>query len=189
MAIEVIESQLSHSEEIIQRFPQYGTGEIKWGAQLTVTDGEWAVFFRDGKALEVFDSGRHILTTQNIPVLTKFVTQFGYGPKSPFRSNVIFVSKKLFPDLKWGTSDPIVFRDPEINMIRLRAFGTQSIRVKDPLILLNNLVGRQGAFSTRKIETYLRSLIISKLPQTLSSIETSIFDMSSKYDNGVFYYK
>ena len=88
MAIEVIESGLTDSDEMIQRFPEYGTGEIKWGAQLTVTDGEWGVFFRDGKALEVFDSGRHVLTTQNIPVLTKFVTQFGYGPDSPFRSNV-----------------------------------------------------------------------------------------------------
>jgi|TARA_B110000240_G_scaffold19578_1_gene19940 membrane protease subunit (stomatin/prohibitin family) len=181
MAIEVIESRLLHSDEMIQRFPEYGTGEIKWGAQLTVTDGEWAVFFRDGKALEVFDSGRHVLTTQNIPVLTKFVTQFGYGPDSPFRSNVVFVSKKLFPDLKWGTSDPIVFRDPEINIVRLRAFGSQSIRIKDPLLLLNNLVGRQGAFSTKKIENYLRSIIASKLPETLADANTSIFDMASKY--------
>ena len=181
MAIEVIESQLTHSDEIIQRFPEYGTGEIKLGAQLTVTEGEWGVFFRDGKALEVFDSGRHILTTQNIPVLTKFVTQFGYGPDSPFRSNVVFVSKTLFPDLKWGTADPIVFRDPEINFVRLRAFGSQSIRVKDPLLLLNNLVGRQGAFSTKKIENYLRSIITTKLAEVLANIEISIFDMPSKY--------
>ena len=181
MAIEVIESELTYSDEMIQRFPEYGTGEIKWGAQLTVTEGEWAVFFRDGKALEVFDSGRHVLTTQNIPVLTKFVTQFGYGPDSPFRSNVVFVSKKLFTDLKWGTPDPIVFRDPEINLVRLRAFGSQSIRVKDPLLFINNLVGRQGAFSTTKIENYLRSVISSKLAETLGGIKISIFDMPTKY--------
>ncbi|MDC0073091.1 SPFH domain-containing protein [Gammaproteobacteria bacterium] len=181
MAIEVIESELTYSDEMIQRFPEYGTGEIKWGAQLTVTEGEWAVFFRDGKALEVFDSGRHVLTTQNIPVLTKFVTQFGYGPDSPFRSNVVFVSKKLFTDLKWGTPDPIVFRDPEINLVRLRAFGSQSIRVKDPLLFINNLVGRQGAFSTTKIENYLRSIISSKLAETLGGVKISIFDMPTKY--------
>jgi len=181
MAIEVIESQLMHSEDIIQRFPEYGTGEIKWGAQLTVSDSEWAVFFRDGKALEVFDSGRHVLTTQNIPVLTKLVTQFGYGPDSPFRSNVVFISKKLFITSEWGTSDPIVFRDPEINIVRLRAFGSQSIRIKDPLIFLNNLVGRQGAFSTNKIENYLKNIITSKLPETLSATKTSIFDMAAKY--------
>lgn len=181
MAIEVIESNLTYSDEMVQRFPEYGTGEIKWGAQLTVTDGEWGVFYRDGKALEVFDSGRHILTTQNIPVLTKFVTQFGYGPDSPFRSNVVFVTKKLLPDLKWGTPDPIVFRDPEINFVRLRAFGSQSIRVKDPLLFINNLVGRQGAFSTKKIENYLRSIISSKLAETLGEINISIFDMPTKY--------
>ena len=181
MAIEVIESNLTYSDEMIQRFPEYGTGEIKWGAQLTVTEGEWGVFFRDGKALEVFDSGRHILTTQNIPVLTKFVTQFGYGPDSPFRSNVVFITKKLLPDLKWGTPDPIVFRDPEINFVRLRAFGSQSIRVKDPLLFINNLVGRQGAFSTKKVENYLRSIISSKLAEILGEINISIFDMPTKY--------
>ena len=181
MAIEVIESNLTFSNEIIQRFPEYGTGEIKWGAQLTVTDGEWAIFFRDGKALEVFDSGRHILTTQNIPALTKFVTSFGYGPDSPFRSNVVFVSKTLYPDFKWGTADPIVFRDPEINLIRLRAFGTHSIRVSDPLLFINNLVGRQSVFSTNKIENYLKSIIVSKLAETLSETKVSIFDLPSQY--------
>ena len=100
---------------------------------------------------------------------------------SPFRSNVVFVTKKLLPDLKWGTPDPIVFRDPEINFVRLRAFGSQSIRVKDPLLFINNLVGRQGAFSTRKVENYLRSIISSKLAETLGEINLSIFDMPTKY--------
>jgi len=179
--MDVIESQLVNSDELIERFPAYGTGEIKWGSQLTVNDGEWAILFRDGKALEVFDSGRHVLTTQNIPVLTKLVTQFGYGPDSPFRSNVVFVAKRLFTNFKWGTPNPIVYRDPEINMIRLTAFGTLSIRIKDPLIFLNNLVGRHSAFSTKKIEEYLRSIISSKLAGTLGSSKISIFDMASQY--------
>lgn len=179
--MDVIESSLLNTEEIIERFPDYGTGEIVWGSQLTVTDGEWGVFFRDGKALEVFDSGRHVLTTQNIPVLTKFVTKFGYGPDSPFRANVVFIAKKIFPNLKWGTPTPIIFRDPEINMIRLTAFGTLTIRVKDPLIFLNNLVGRYAAFSTKKIEEYLRSIVSSKLAETIGSIDISVFDMASQY--------
>jgi membrane protease subunit (stomatin/prohibitin family) len=179
--MDVIESKLVNSDELIERFPAYGTGEIKWGSQLTVNDGEWAILFRDGKALEVFDSGRHVLTTQNIPVLTKLVTQFGYGPDSPFRSNVVFVAKRLFTNFKWGTPNPIVYRDPEINMIRLTAFGTLSIRIKDPLIFLNNLVGRHSAFSTKKIEEYLRSIISSKLAGTLGSSKISIFDMASQY--------
>ena len=179
--MEVIESNLVSTEELIERYPEYGTGEITWGSQLTVNDGEWGVFFRDGRALEVFDSGRHVLTTQNIPVLTKFVTKFGYGPDSPFRSNVVFIAKKIFPNLKWGTPNPIIFRDPEINMIRLTAFGTLTIRVKDPLIFLNNCVGRHSAFSTKKIEDYLRSIISSKLAEEIGSIDISIFDLASKY--------
>ena len=179
--MDIIESNLVDTEEIIERYPAYGTGEISWGSQLTVTDGEWGVFFRDGKALEAFDSGRHVLTTQNIPVLTKFVTKFGYGPDSPFRSNVVFVAKKIFPNLKWGTPTPIIFRDPEISMIRLTAFGTLTIRVKDPLIFLNNLVGRYAAFSTKKIEESLRSIVSSKLAETIGSLDISVFDMASKY--------
>ena len=179
--MEVIESNLVNTEELIERYPEYGSGEITWGSQLTVTDGEWGVFFRDGRALEVFESGRHVLTTQNIPVLTKFVTQFGYGPDSPFRSNVVFIAKKIFPNLKWGTPNPIIFRDPEINMIRLTAFGTLTIRVKDPLIFLNNLVGRYSAFSTKKIEDYLRSIVSSKLAEEIGSTNMSIFDLASKY--------
>tara|TARA_B100000965_G_C19594472_1_gene759520 strand:- start:791 stop:1771 length:981 start_codon:yes stop_codon:yes gene_type:complete len=179
--MEVIESNLVNTEELIERYPEYGSGEITWGSQLTVNDGEWGVFFRDGKALEVFESGRHVLTTQNIPVLTKFVTQFGYGPDSPFRSNVVFIAKKIFPNLKWGTPNPIIFRDPEINMIRLTAFGTLTIRVKDPLIFLNNLVGRYSAFSTKKIEDYLRSIVSSKLAEEIGSTDMSIFDLASKY--------
>jgi membrane protease subunit (stomatin/prohibitin family) len=94
---------------------------------------------------------------------------------------VVFVAKRLFTNFKWGTPNPIVYRDPEINMIRLTAFGTLSIRIKDPLIFLNNLVGRHSAFSTKKIEEYLRSIISSKLAGTLGSSKISIFDMASQY--------
>lgn len=179
--MEVIESSLNRSGDIIERVPAEGGGELKWGAQLTVRDGQWAVFYRDGKALTAFEAGRHILTTQNIPILTKFVTQFGYGKDSPFRADVVYVSKKLFPDLRWGTSEPIVFRDPELKYMRLRAYGTQTIRVKDPLIFLNNLVGSQGAYTTASISSYLRLLVTSKLVEVLGSKTKSIFDLAAEY--------
>ena len=179
--MEVIESVNNSESEMIERFPADGGGEIKWGAQLTVRDSQWAVLYRDGKALEAFDAGRHVLTTQNIPVLTKFVTQFGYGEDSPFRADVVFVSKRLFPNIKWGTTEPIVFRDPELKMIRLRSYGTQSIRVKDPLIFLNNLVGTQGYYTTRKISDYLRHIVTSKLAEVIASVGKSIFDLPAQY--------
>ncbi len=179
--MEVIESVNNYESQMIERFPEEGGGEIKWGAQLTVRDSQWGVLYRDGKALEVFDAGRYVLTTQNIPILTKFVTQFGYGPDSPFRADVVFVSKRLFPNLKWGTSEPIVFRDPELQMIRLRAYGTQSIRVKEPLIFLNNLVGMQGYYTTESITDYLKHVVTSKLAEVISNNGKSVFDLAGQY--------
>ena len=97
--MEVLESVDNYPSQMIERIPEAGEGEIKWGAQLTVRDNQWAIFYRDGKAMEVFEGGRHVLTTQNIPVLTKFVTQFGYGEDSPFRADVLFVQRKIFTDI------------------------------------------------------------------------------------------
>jgi len=179
--MEIIESVDNYSSQIIERIPKSGEGEIKWGAQLTVRDNQWGIFYRDGQAMEVFEGGRHVLTTQNIPVLTKFVTQFGYGEDSPFRSDILFVQRKIFTDLKWGTSDPIVFRDPEFQMMRLRAFGSSSIRVRDPLLFVNNLVGAQGFYDISDISNYLRQIISSCLAQVLGTLVTSVLDLPQKY--------
>jgi membrane protease subunit (stomatin/prohibitin family) len=179
--MEVIESVDNYPSQIIERIPEAGNGEIKWGAQLTVRDNQWAIFYRDGQAVEVFEGGRHVLTTQNIPVLTKFVTQFGYGEDSPFRSDVLFVQRKIFTDIKWGTSDPIVFRDPEFQMMRLRSFGACSVRVRDPLLFVNNLVGAQGFYDISEISGYLRQIISSSLAQILGSLVTSVLELPQKY--------
>jgi len=180
--MEVIESVANYPSQIIERVPEAGEGEIKWGAQLTVRDYQWAVFYRDGQALAVLEGGRHILTTQNIPILTKFVTQFGYGSDSPFRADVLFVERKLFPDIKWGTADPIVFRDPDFQLMRLRAFGTCAIRVIDPLAFVNNLVGARQYFDISDISDYVRQTIASCLSKTLGSLVSSIVDLPQKYD-------
>jgi membrane protease subunit (stomatin/prohibitin family) len=179
--MEVIESVDNYPSQMIERIPEAGDGEIKWGAQLTVRDNQWAIFYRDGRAMEVFEGGRHVLTTQNIPVLTKFVTQFGYGEDSPFRSDVLFVQRKIFTDIKWGTSDPIVFRDPEFQMMRLRSFGACSVRVRDPLLFVNNLVGAQGYYDISEISGYLRQIISSSLAQILGSLVTSVLELPQKY--------
>jgi membrane protease subunit (stomatin/prohibitin family) len=179
--MEVIESVANYPSQMIERIPEAGEGEIKWGAQLTVRDNQWAIFYRDGQAMEVFEGGRHVLTTQNIPVLTKFVTQFGYGEDSPFRSDVLFIQRKIFTDIKWGTSDPIVFRDPEFQLMRLRSFGACSVRVKDPLLFVNNLVGAQGFYDIGDISGYLRQIISSSLAQILGSLVTSILELPQKY--------
>lgn len=180
--MEVIEFIDNTGVVLVKRIPNNGQLEIKWGSQLTVRESQDAVFFRDGKALDVFGPGRHVLQTQNIPLITKWVTRFGYGPNSPFRAEVVFIGKQLFPNLKWGTKDPILFRDNELQMVRLRSYGSFSIQVKDSLLFVNKVVGTMGLFTTDRIEDYLRGIIISKLNVILSGILKSVFDIPASFD-------
>lgn len=168
---------------IVKRMPKNGNLEIKWGSQLTVRESQDAVFFRDGKSLDVFGPGRHVLKTQNIPVVGKWVTSFGYGPDSPFRAEVVFIGKQLFPNLKWGTKEPILFRDTELQMIRLRSYGSFSIQVQDSLLFVNKVVGTMGLYKTDIIEDYLRGIILSKLNVVLGKMLKSIFDITVMMDD------
>ena len=179
--MEVLEFLDNSGNIMVKRVPHDGPAEIKYGAQLTVRESQEAVFFRDGKSLDVFTAGRHVLKTQNIPKITKWVTSFGYGQDSPFRSEVYFVGKQLFPNLKWGTGEPILFRDEELKMIRIRSFGSYSIQVSDSLLFVNKVVGTRGVFSNKDITDYLRSIIVSKLTTVLGSELKSVFDMPASF--------
>ena len=181
--MEVLDFLDNSGNIMVKRVPDVGPAEIKYGAQLTVRESQEAVFFRDGKSLDVFTTGRHVLKTQNIPKITKWVTSFGYGEESPFRSEVYFVGKQLFPNLKWGTSEPILFRDEELKMIRVRSFGSYSIQVSDSLLFVNKVVGTRRIFSNKDITDYLRGIVVSKLTTVLGSELKSVFDMPSSFDD------
>lgn len=181
--MEVIEFLDNSGIVLVKRVPENGQLEVKWGSQLTVRESQDAVFFRDGRALDVFGPGRHVLQTQNIPLISKWVTRFGYGPNSPFRAEVVFVGKQLFPNLKWGTKEPILFRDTELQMVRLRSYGSFSIQVKDSLLFVNKVVGTMGLYITNAIEDYLRGIIISKLNVVLGKMLKSVFDTPVNIDN------
>lgn len=180
--MDVIEFLDDSGVALVKRMPDNGSLEIKWGSQLTVRESQEAVFFRDGKALDVFGPGRHILKTQNIPAIGKWVTYFGYGEDSPFRAEVVFVGKQLFPNLKWGTKEPILFRDTDLQMIRLRAYGSFSIQIDDAMLFVNKVVGTMGLYTTFVIEDYLRGIIASKLNVVLGKSLQSVFDISLKMD-------
>jgi membrane protease subunit (stomatin/prohibitin family) len=180
--MEVIEFLDDSGKILVSRMPDNGQLEIKWGSQLTVRESQEAIFFRDGKALDIFGPGRHILETQNIPIISKWVTKFGYGPNSPFRAEVVFVGKQLFPNLKWGTKDPILFRDSELQMVRLRSYGSFSIQIIDAKLFVNKVVGTMGLYSTSAIEDYLRGVIISKFNVVLARILKSVFDIPIALD-------
>ncbi|MFZ4413881.1 MAG: SPFH domain-containing protein [Bacteroidales bacterium] len=181
--MEVLEFFDNSGKTMIKRIPEDGPAEIKWGAQLTVRESQEVVFFRDGKALDVFKTGRHVLQTQNIPLITKWVTSFGYGKDSPFRSEVYFISKNLFSNLKWGTKEPILFRDSELKMIRLRSFGIFSIQIADSMLFLNKIVGTRGIFNDEDIEDYLRNIVISKFTNVIGDEIKTVFDMPSSFEN------
>jgi membrane protease subunit (stomatin/prohibitin family) len=179
--MEVLEFFDESGETIVKRLPE-GSAEIKWGAQLTVQESQVAVFFRDGRALDVFGPGRHILKTQNLPLLTKLITSLGYGTKSPFRAHVCFVNMKLFRNMKWGTRQPITLRDTEFHLVRLRAFGMFSMRVSDPSLFVNKIVGSEGLFQTREIAGYLKSLVVSRFSDLIGELLTTVLDLPRYYD-------
>lgn len=180
--MDVIEFVDDSGTVLVKRIPDSGHLEIIWGSQLTVRESQEAIFFRDGRALDVFGAGRHILKTQNVPVVGKWVTSFGYGENSPFRAEVVFVGKQLFANLKWGTREPILFRDTELNAVRLRSFGSYSIQVTDTMLFVNKVVGTKGLFATNSIEDYLKGIIVSKLNTVLGNELKSVFDISKNID-------
>ena len=168
--------------QLVQRIPQEGSGEIKYGAQLTVRDNQAAVFYYKGKALEAFGPGRHTLKTGNIPILTK-VASLPWGLSSPLRAEVYFVNMKVFTNLKWGTRDPVAFKDTELGLVRLRAYGVFNLRVVQPVLMINRLVGTQGAFTTEAIEDYLNQVIISRFNDHMGEALDSLLSLPSRYDD------
>jgi membrane protease subunit (stomatin/prohibitin family) len=181
--MEIVEFLDNNGDTMVQRVPEQGSGELKFGSQLIVRESQKAIFFRDGKSLDVFSAGRHVLKTQNIPKLTKMITGLGYGEDSPFKAEVYFLNMKLFRNLKWGTKEPIIFRDSELKMIRLRGYGAFSIQIKEPTLFLNKVVGTQGIFKDIDIVDYLRSIIVQKLHISFGQILKTVFDLPQNFDN------
>lgn len=168
-------------KELVHRIPETGSGEIKWGAQLTVRESQVAVFFYKGKAVEAFGPGRHTLQTSNIPILTK-IASLPWGMTSPLRAEVYIVNMKVFTNLKWGTRDPVAFKDSELGLIRLRAFGIFNFQIVQPLLFINSMVGTQGIFTTEGADEYLNRVIVSRFNDYMGETIDSILNLPSKYD-------
>ncbi len=178
--IEVIEWLDDSGNTLVYRFPVHAQ-EIKNGAQLTVRESQAAVFVHQGQIADVFGPGLHTVDGGNTPILSK-LGAWMHGFNSPFKAEVYFVSTKQFTDLKWGTSNPVMMRDTDFGMVRLRAFGIYSIRVIDPRAFIKEIAGTNAHFVTEDIEGQLKRTLVSGFSDALAESKIAALDLASNYD-------
>ncbi len=179
--IDIIQwTEPADNDILAYRFERYNN-EIKMGAQLTVREGQTAIFVNEGKLADVFTPGMYRLQTQNLPILST-LKGWKYGFDSPFRAEVYFIATRQFTDLKWGTPSPIMVRDPEFGPLRIRAFGTYAMHVSDPTTFLRQQVATNPVFETFQISAQMRDTIVSRFTDVLGQAHIPALDLAGNYD-------
>ncbi|MFT4619190.1 MAG: membrane protease subunit (stomatin/prohibitin family) [Sulfitobacter sp.] len=175
--IDVIHWTDDTRDTMVSRFERQGH-EIKYGAKLTVREGQAAVFVHEGQLADVFTPGLYMLETNNMPIMTS-LQHWDHGFKSPFKSEIYYVNTTRFNDLKWGTKNPIMTRDPEFGPVRIRAFGTYSVRVTDPAKFLSEIVGTDGEFTMDEISYQIRNIIVQEFSRVIAASGIPVLDMAA----------
>jgi len=178
--VDVIEWTDDSSDTMLWRFERHGN-EIKYGAQLTVRESQIAVFVNEGRVADVFEPGMYTLETANLPIIST-MENWHHGFQSPFKAEVYFVSTKRFTDLKWGTKHPVTLRDPEFGPVRLRAFGTYVMRIKDPVVFIREIAGTDGHFTTGEITDQLRNMMVSRFASVMADSGIPVLDLAANYE-------
>lgn len=179
--IDIIEWLDDSRDTMVWRFPRH-ENEIKMGARLVVRESQVAVFVNEGQIADVYRPGTYTLQTQNMPILST-LKGWKHGFHSPFKAEVYFANTRLFTDLKWGTPNPVIVRDPEFGMVRLRAFGGYAVRVVDAGLFLKELVGTDPHFQTGEVEDFLRQIVVGKVGNALAAAQVSVLDLASHQDS------
>ena len=178
--VDVIQWTDDSPDTMVWRFERQGN-EIKYGAKLTVREGQTAVFVNEGEIADTFTPGMYELYTRNLPILST-LQSWPHGFESPFKAEVYFCSSRIFTDLKWGTKNPVIARDAEFGPVRLRAFGTYAIRIKDPAVFMREVVGTDGHFTVDEISDQLRNIIVARFGTIVASSGIPVLDLAANYD-------
>ena len=177
--LEIIEWTDDSRDTLSWQFPDEDKA-IKNGAQLIVRESQVAQFVYLGEFGDTFKPGKHSLTTDNIPVLTK-IKSWPFGFNSPFKADVYFVTTRLFTGNKWGTSNPVMLRDNDFGIVRLRAFGTYDFKVVDPKTFLKEVAGSDHNFRLDEFSDTMRSRIVSIFTDAIASAKIPVLDVASRY--------
>ena len=178
--IDVIEWKDDSNDTMVHRYENNGK-EIMMGAQLTVRESQVAIMVNEGKLADVFQPGRYELSTQNMPIMTA-LKSWKYGFNSPFKAEVYFINTKQFLDQKWGTSNPVMMRDAEFGMIRLRAFGIYSFRVADPVAFLKEVFGTTAYMTVEGVTGQIKRTLVSGLSDAIAQSKIPALDLAANYD-------
>src|SRR4026207_2307377 len=177
--IEIIEWTDDSRDTLSFRWPD-DDKEIKNGAQLIVRDSQVAQFVYLGQFGDTFTPGKHTLVTDNIPVLTT-LKGWKYGFESPFKADVYFINTRLFTGNKWGTSNPVMMRDQDFGILRLRAFGTYDFRVVEPRLFLKEVVAPHHRFRVGHVAEPRRSRLVSIVADSLATAKVPALDVAARY--------
>lgn len=174
--IDVIEWSEDQPGTLSYRYPMKDR-EIQNGAQLTVRDTQLALFVNEGQIADIFESGMHTISTSSLPLLTN-LRNWDKGFQSPFKSDLYFFSTREQLDQRWGTSSAIVIKDKQFGPLRIRAHGTYSYKIKNPIVFFNKVCGTKETFLIQELEGQLRSGILTHLAAFLGKTELSFVDMA-----------
>jgi excisionase family DNA binding protein len=177
--LEIIEWTDDSRDTLSWRFPDEDKA-IKNGAQLIVRESQVAQFVYVGEFGDTFKPGKHTLTTDNIPVLTR-IKSWPYGFNSPFKADVYFVVTRLFTGNKWGTSNPVMLRDSDFGMVRVRAFGTYDFKIVDAKTFLREVAGSDHNFRLDEFADTMRSRIVSIFTDAIATAKIPVLDVASRY--------
>src|SRR6187399_3426844 len=177
--LEIVEWTDDSRDTLSFRFPDEDKA-IKNGAQLIVRESQVAQFVYLGEFGDTFGPGKHSLTTDNIPVLSR-LKGWKYGFESPFKADVYYVTVRPFTGNKWGTSNPVMVRDQDFGIVRVRAFGTYDFRVSDPKKFLKEVAGTDHHFRLDEFADTMRARIVSVFTDALASSKVPVLDVASRY--------